>query len=287
MNSWSLSDIEVVSRAIVSAPSVHDTQPWDLRLDGTYVEITERRGFTDSPRADRVISCGAGVANVELALRALGRQIEMDLLPDPRRPELVATLRAVGTTSPSSTDLRLFSAMARRRSHREAFADIPVPAATIADIVSAAETTGVRARLLAADEAPALADVLLYSADRVRHDPRHQRDLFPWTSHWLPQGGHESVDTIHTVVTRGVPDSARLAAAIEGETVLVFASDTQESIDLVRTGIAVERAWLTAVDARLGASILSYPLRVDDTAQRLARRLNLPGHPQLILRIGY
>ncbi|MFC0451663.1 nitroreductase family protein [Rhodococcus jostii] len=287
MNSWSLSDIEVVSRAIVSAPSVHDTQPWDLRLDGTYAEITERRGFTDTPRADRVISCGAGVANVELALRALGRQIETDLLPDPRRPELVATVRSVGTTSPSSTDLRLFSAMARRRSHREAFADIPVPAATIADIVSAAETTGVRARLLAADEAPALADVLLYSADRVRHDPRHQRDLFPWTSHWLPRVGHESVDTIHTVVTRGVPDSARLAAAIEGETVLVFASGTQESIDLVRTGIAVERAWLTAVDARLGASILSYPLRVDDTAQRLARRLNLPGNPQLILRIGY
>ncbi|TQC49155.1 hypothetical protein EEB14_11500 [Rhodococcus sp. WS4] len=287
MNSWSLSDIEVVSRAIVSAPSVHDTQPWDLRLDGTYVEITERRGFTDTPRADRVISCGAGVANVELALRALGRQIETDLLPDPRRPELVATVRSVGTASPSSTDLRLFSAMARRRSHREAFADIPVPAATIADVVSAAETTGIRARLLAADEAPALADALLYSADRVRHDPRHQRDLFPWTSHWLPRGGHESVDAIHTVVTRGVPDSARLAAAIEGETVLVFASDTQESIDLVRTGIAVERAWLTAVDVRLGASILSHPLRVDDTAPRLARRLNLPGNPQLILRIGY
>ncbi|MFC9550510.1 nitroreductase family protein [Rhodococcus sp. NPDC056960] len=287
MNSWSLSDIEVVSRAIVSAPSVHDTQPWDLRLDGTHAEITERRGFTDTPRADRVISCGAGVANVELALRALGRQIETDLLPDPRRPELVATVRAVGTTSPSSTDLSLFSAIARRRSHREAFADIPVPAATVADIVSAAEMTGVRARLLAPDEANALADVLLYSADLVRHDTRYQRDLFPWTSHWLPHGGHESVDTIHTVVTRGVPDSARLAAAIEGETVLVFASDTQESIDLVRTGIAVERAWLTAVDARLGASILSHPLRVDDSAQRLARRLNLPGHPQLILRIGY
>ncbi|MDH6287290.1 nitroreductase family protein [Rhodococcus opacus] len=287
MNSWSLSDIEVVSRAIVSAPSVHDTQPWDLRLDGGCAEVTERRGFTDTPRADRVISCGAGVANVELALRALGKKIETDLLPDPRRRELVATVRAVGTASPSSTELRLFSAMARRRSHREAFADIPVPAATIADIVAAAEIEGVRARLLAADEAPALADVLLYSADRVRQDPGHQRDLFPWTSHWLPQGGHESVDAIRPVVTRGVPDSARLAAAIESETVLVFVSDTQESIDLVRTGIAVERAWLTAVDARLGASILSHPLRVDDSAHRLARRLDVPGHPQLILRIGY
>ncbi|MFZ2174776.1 MAG: nitroreductase family protein [Rhodococcus sp. (in: high G+C Gram-positive bacteria)] len=287
MDSWSLGDIEVVSRAIVSAPSVHDTQPWDLRLGANQVEIHERTGFTDSARADRVISCGTCVANVELALRALGRRIETDLLPDPRRPELVATIRAVGMAPASSTELELFSAMARRRSHREAFADIPIPAATIADIVSAARFEGVHIRLLASDEAPALSDILLYSADLVRHDPRHQRELFPWTSHWLPDGGHEAVDTTHSLVTRGVPDAARLTGAIERETVLVFTSDTQESIDLLRTGIAVERAWLTAVDARLSASILSYPLRVDDSAQQLAQRLNLPGHPQLILRIGH
>lgn len=287
MNSWSLSDIEVVSRAIISAPSVHDTQPWDLRLDEDYAQIHERTGFTSTPRADRIISCGAGVANVELGIRALGRRIETNLLPDPRQPELMATIHTRGIAAASSTDLKLFSAMARRRSHRGAFSDIPVPAATIADIISAAQVDGVRTRLLASDEAGALADVLLYSSDLIRHDPRHQRELFPWTSHWLPEGGHEVVDTTNTLVTRGLPDAARLAAAIESESVLVFTSDTEESIDLLRTGIAMERAWLTAVDARLGASVLSHPFRVEDSAERLGARLGLRGFPQLLMRIGY
>ncbi|WP_072691431.1 nitroreductase family protein [Rhodococcus marinonascens] len=302
MDNWSLGDIEVVSRAIVSAPSVHGTQPWDLRLEGTRAEIRERTEFTSAPRftdvspADRVISCGTGIANVELAMHALGRKIETDLLPYPRQPDLVATIRTVGSAPASSTELRLFSALARRRSHRETFADIPVPAATIGDIVAAARIGGVATTLLAPDEAHALADVLLYSADRIRHDPRHQRDIFSWTSHWLPQVGRESVDAFHSavtrevsdpVITREVSDPVRLAAAIESETVLVFASDTQEPIDLLRTGIAVERAWLTAVDARLSASVLSHPLRIEDSAQRLAQRLNLTSHPQLILRIGY
>ncbi|MEV0947885.1 nitroreductase family protein [Rhodococcus sp. NPDC049939] len=292
MGDWSPGDIDVVSRAILSAPSVHGAQPWNLRLDGTCAEIRERTefanesGLVDAPRADRVISCGTSIANVELALHALGRKIETDLLPDPRQPDLLATIRTVGSTSASSTDLRLFSALARRRSHREAFADIPVPAATIGDIVAAARIDGVATTLLAPDEAPALADVLLYSADRIRRDPCHKRDIFPWASDQLTFD-RESIGACQQVMTREVSDSVGLAEAIESETVLIFSSNTPEPIDLLRTGIAVERAWLTAVDARLSASIFSHPLRIEDSAQRLAQRLNLSSHPQLILRTGY
>ncbi|AOW94966.1 hypothetical protein BFN03_13500 [Rhodococcus sp. WMMA185] len=301
MDNWSLGDIEVISRAIVSAPSIRGSWPWDLRLDGSRAEIHERppstnaQRLTSAPRADRLIACGASIANVELAMHALGRKIETTLLPDPRHPDLVATIRTVGSASASSTDLRLFSALARRRSHREAFAEIPVPAATIGDVVAAARIGGVTATLLAPDQASALADVLLYSEHRIRHEP-HRRDIVPWTTHWLPRGGRASVDAFHTVLAREVSDSVltcevsdsvRLAAAIESETVLVFTSETQEPIDLLVTGIAMERAWLTAVDARLSASVLSHPLRIDDSAQRLAHRLNLTSHPQLILRIGY
>ena len=89
------------------------------------------------------------------------------------------------------------------------------------------------------------------------------------------------------LITTGVPDTAELAAAIDRETVLVFSVQSADPIDLVRVGIASERAWLAAVDARLSASVLTYPLRVEDSAARLAERMDLDCLPQLIMRIGF
>ena len=89
------------------------------------------------------------------------------------------------------------------------------------------------------------------------------------------------------LVTTGIPNTTALAEAIDRESVLVFTTATSEPLDLIRVGIAVERAWLAAVDARLSASVLTHPLRVEDSAARFAERLALPGRPQLIMRIGY
>lgn len=302
-DSWSVSDIEVLARAVVAAPSIHDTQPWNLRLSGRSADLIERTEFADPVhdplRLDRIMSCGSAVANLELGMRALGWRTETSLLPDPERPELIATVRAVDVASPSSTDLRYYAAISQRRSHREFFADIPVPDATIADIIGAARCAGVHVRLLAADEAGVLADVLTYSATLVRQNPHYQREMFSWTSHWQPGGNGEVVadwgpDTDasgdlagRALVTTALPDTALLAAAIDLESVLVFTVDTETPLDLIRAGIASERAWLAAVDARLSASVLTHPLRVEDSAARFARRLQLPGYPQMLMRVGY
>jgi len=302
-DTWTTGDTEIIARAVIEAPSIHDTQPWNLRLPGRSAELDERLEFAepglDPLRPDRLISCGTALANLELGIRVLGWRTRTTLLPDPERPELIARVDAVEVHPPSGSDLRFYAAISHRRSHRESFARIPVAAETLADVMAAvAEVPGVQVRLLASDEAPVLADTLTYSAEEVRRNPHYQREMFSWTSHWQPEGSAEVVTDWDAgldvggaagkaLVTTGIPNTTALAEAIDRESVLVFTTATSEPLDLIRVGIAVERAWLAAVDARLSASVLTHPLRVEDSAARFAERLALPGRPQLIMRIGY
>ncbi len=102
-------------------------------------------------------------------------------------------------------------------------------------------------RLLASDEAPVLAETLTYSAEEVRRNPRYQREMFSWTSHWQPEGITEVVTDWdagldvggaagRALVTTGVPDTTALAEAIDRESVLVFATATGDPLDLIRVG---------------------------------------------------
>ncbi|WP_413247712.1 nitroreductase family protein [Rhodococcus sp. Z13] len=300
---WSIGDTEIIARAIVEAPSVHDTQPWNLRLPAHSAELEERLDFAepgpDPLRPDRLISCGCALANLELAIRVLGNRTRTHLLPDPNRPELVARVETLGAATPASRDLRLYAAISHRRSHRESFADIPVPAEMLADIQSAAcEVEGVGVRLLAVDEAAALADVLAYATEAKRRNPHYQREMFSWTSHWQPFGNNEVVTDWdaalddrgaagRAMVTTGSLDTGALAAAIAREAVFLFSAPSASTEELLRVGVATQRAWLAAVDARLSASVVTHPLRVEDSAVRLAEMLDLPDLPQLILRVGF
>ncbi|MEU5840629.1 nitroreductase family protein [Rhodococcus sp. NPDC047139] len=300
---WSLGDTEIIARAVVEAPSVHDTQPWNLRLPDHNAELEERLEFAepgpDPLRADRLISCGTALANLELAIRVLGNKARTTLLPDAQRPELVARIETLGPGTPTSRDLRLYAAISHRRSHRESFADIPVPTETLADIVSAAaDVPEVDVRLLATDEAVALAQVLAYAAEARRLHAHYQREMFSWTSHWQPRGNAEVVTTWSAsldergaagkaLVTTGIPDIDHLAAAIARESVLLFSAPSTSPADLIRVGASAERAWLAAVDARLSASVLTHPLRVEDAGARLAEMLDLPVSPLVILRVGF
>ena len=300
---WTTSGTEIIARAVIAAPSVHDTQPWTLHLPGHAAELEERLDFAepgaDPLRPDRVMSCGTALANLELAMRVLGYRTRTTEFPDAERPSLVARVDATGPAAPSGWDLRLYAAISHRRSHRGSFADIPVPAATIADVIAAAtEVPGVHVRLLTSDEAVALADTLVYAAEAKRRHGHYQREMFSWTSHWQPAGNAEVVATWdadldslgavgQAMVTTGVPDTTALVDSIAGESVLLFSAPSTEPTDLLRVGMAAQRAWLAAVDARLSASVLTHPLRIEDSASRLAELLDLSESPHLIMRVGF
>jgi hypothetical protein len=76
------------------APSVHNTQPWLFRAGPHGLELRadhERRlAQTDPAGRETLISCGAALFGVRLAIREIGYRPAIRLLPDPARPSLLA-----------------------------------------------------------------------------------------------------------------------------------------------------------------------------------------------------
>ena len=89
---------EQVARYVVTeaiwAPSVNNTQPWRFVADGQQISLHADAGrglpMADPDGREMMISCGAALFNVRLALRTIGYIPQTLLLPDPGQPTLVA-----------------------------------------------------------------------------------------------------------------------------------------------------------------------------------------------------
>jgi len=117
------------------APSVHNTQPWRFRVSPGTVELyadQRRKLRTDPVGREMLISCGAALYGLRLAIRSLGYQPVVRLLPDPRRLRLLATV-SIGREQPmTSEEHRMLDAIPHRHTHRGPFSGEPVPAGVLA-----------------------------------------------------------------------------------------------------------------------------------------------------------
>src|SRR5207248_6925206 len=110
----------VVARA-VWAPSVHNTQPWRFTADGPQVSLHadagRRLAVADPDGREMMISCGAALFNIRLALRSLDWIPQTRLLPDPAQPALVAQVSWRERAAVDEFERRLSSHVLTRRTH--------------------------------------------------------------------------------------------------------------------------------------------------------------------------
>ncbi|MFG1644619.1 Acg family FMN-binding oxidoreductase [Amycolatopsis sp. NPDC049252] len=301
---WTKAETEVLAGSLMSAPSVHNLQPWLLDVGPDELLVRERTELRlphhDPLGRDRAASCGAAVANLELAVRTLGRAADVEFLPDPARQDVVARIAAGATSPPTTAELHRYGAIARRASHRAPFEDAPVPAAALLRIGEMGAAPGVEARPVAPGRENAqVARLLHFAAEQYRSDGGYQRELSLWTirderahrhgvglpASRVPAGSVPWAGLIRRATeVLGRPDvETRLAA----ESLLVFETVDDTRLDHIRAGYAMERAWLTAVDLGLAAAVLTQPLHLEPVRSALCVELALSGFPQVLMRVGY
>ncbi|MDV6014253.1 Acg family FMN-binding oxidoreductase [Haloechinothrix sp. LS1_15] len=303
MTAWTPSELRALELALGAAPSVQDTMPWVVESHPDRVDLFE---WTDRPLAhhdptgrDRLISCGAALTNLRVAARSLGRITEVELFPEADRPALVARVTPSGEKSATARESALHRAVHRRRTYRHPFSGQVVAGELAADLAAAghSEDVGVH-RVMATDLTP-LAEVLTYAATALRGDRGLQRELAMW------MGTHASSSTEgkappfappadNTLPWMGlvrsstrIPDSHVLASRLAEELLLVVHTGTDTAPDHVRAGAALQRIWLSAVDAGLVGNVITQPLHLTDVRTRLGERLGIAGFPQVMVRIGY
>ena len=284
-------------RTATTAPSLHNSQPWQFAIHGMEVDVyadpSRRLSVLDPSSREQLISVGAALLNLRLAIRQAGYRSDFNLFPEPDERDLVARVTVGHPSNPSLTVSALAAAIEHRHTNRNPFARVPVAPDVLEDLRRAARQEGA---VLAAAQ-PAGRDAIVEmarSADRLlHHHPGYLQELARWTGHpgdGVPGWAAGPADPIATVPIRDFDElSTRPRRRAEFEpnpTILLLGTRGDHWPDWVRAGQALQRVLLTATWRNLATMPFSQPVEVP----ALRRRLLDPSsglHVQMLLRVGY
>ena len=182
----STADVHAAIAAASRAPSVHNTQPWQFTWDGSAFELTADTsrglGAVDPDGRELLMSCGAALYSLRLAIRKLSHDTTVTLFPggDPR---LVARVEVDSLTQPADApERRLFAAVNRRHTHRGTFEDLPLAPELAVALQSAAGEEGAQLHYVSDPGQRIRVLHLARAADRqLATDPATREELERWT----------------------------------------------------------------------------------------------------------
>jgi hypothetical protein len=249
--------IRLLTRAADSAVSVLPHPPWRLvaGVDGLEFHADRRRivPVTDGYSRLLKLSCGTALFNLRLALRGLGHEPVVRLLPRSADPSLIASVRIAGPIVHPLAEDRL-----------AALLDVPVPAPGPG--APSAVLTGTLHRRL--EEEALLEGCLL----RVLGPAESERA-------WALVG--EAGSGV------GTPGSGPGSTPLEQSGLLaVIATVTDERADWLRAGQALQRVVLAAAEAGVRVTLSASPWACKRTVGLVRTLTSGREHPQMLMRVG-
>ncbi|HEX5511575.1 MAG TPA: hypothetical protein VFX41_07645 [Actinomycetales bacterium] len=295
------------------APSVHNTQPWRFEVWRAGPAPGEAVGlmiFEDADRSLpvldpygrlRAISCGAAVANAEVACRAKGFSPVVDWLPDASRPDLVAVVRPDRPHQEQTDVRRLADAVMTRRTHRRVHRHERLDPDTLASLRHEVTTAGAEMTVL--DEAARrhLAILLVQAMSVQSGSPEIVDEVDSWVRGVGP-GEQEREDGVPVAslgtgpfpidsLAHEVMDVERLSSedvdqALSWSTTVAISTVGDRRRDWLNAGRALQRMWLHATVDGFVLAFADQATQLADTRRRLPEALDILGHVQLVVRLG-
>ena len=288
--------IELAGRA----PSIHNSQPWqfDVQADRIDLYANYRRWLpaTDADQRDLLLSCGAALHHLRLALAAANIGATAHRLPSAAEPDLVASLH-LSSGSASDLDHSLVAVITKRRTDRRPFRRWPVPEAIHHQLIDRAAEQGAVLRVIS-DPWPR--ETLVAAFAEAGEDQStvvgYADELATWTGR---TGGDDGVPADNLLRTPAPNvEAARdfgpgelstpSGDAPEEATLMVLGTGSDDRLSQLRAGEALSAVLLEATRMALASCPLSQPLEVGTTRDVL-RDAVLGGtlSPQIAIRLGW
>jgi hypothetical protein len=249
-----------------------------------------------------VMSCGAALFNLRLALRDLARDGILTAFPDRHDPHVLAKVEVTDGLPPGDVERRWLAALPRRHTHRGAFAERRISPGLAVRLQEAAETQGA-VLLYVNDPGPRRRVLhLARTAERLRSaDERAGEE----TAEWTPPPGTARRDGVPVrAYSSGPPaagpddlagrdfDLGRGIGRVEPAdqppaAIAVLVTDQDLAPDWLRAGQALQSVLLAAAAEWSFAAVHSRVTEVPNLRAELRRELTTAAHPQLVLRFGY
>jgi hypothetical protein len=285
------------------APSVQNTQPWRFRVGEYVIELhadPSRKLRVDRAGREMLISCGAALFGLRLAVRSLGYLPIVELLPDPPRPPLLARV-TLGKAQPiTPIECKLLEALPHRHTHRGLWEPGPLPTGLVAGLQHDALAEGAQLALI--DRALAfskLADLARAAGHSQDRDPVARDEMRRWSRSAddpardgvpaqaflarpdrqpgrLPQRDFDLGRGLGLLPGGGPPPAATAVLLTTGD----------GRADWLRAGQALHRLLAHAASKWVFASLHTQPLEAEPIRALIRDRLALPGFPQMLLQLG-
>ncbi|MEU8894775.1 NAD(P)H nitroreductase [Nocardia sp. NPDC048505] len=294
-------DAETLHAALdlaIRAPSVHNSQPWRWRITGSAVQLCadpERHlPATDPQQRGLILSCGAALHHLRVAMAMLGWESAVTYLPEPGDPDHLAAVEFT-PREPVRADFELSAAVLHRRSDRRRYTSWRVPPGYIRAIAAHASRNGAVVRHVPEGLRAHLARPAREAVDQHAEDPEYQRELARWsgrrgTADGVPAANSPVPHADDEIPVRAfagpeLPDRTQHPDAAEW-LVLCTAADDRRS--RLRAGEAISAALLTATDLGLSSCLQTEPLGVPELRADIRTHVLLDcAYPQAMVRVGW
>jgi len=297
-------DRGVVARGVQAAalaPSLHNSQPWRFRVIGEAVDVyadrSRRLDVLDASGRELLISVGAALFTLRLALRAEGWTTRHTLFPDPGSPDLVARVELGTASAPAEAVTTLAAAIPRRHTNRLPFAEAVVPADAVEELTGAAAAEGATLTIAGAVSRDAILGLGQVAERRLRAQGGYRAELGHWTR--PARGRHDGIpptavgpwDALERLPLRDFglmqPQPWRTSERFEAyPTIAVLATAGDGPPEWVGAGQALQHVLLAATRLRLATTPISQPVELP-AIRELLTDTTAGQWAQMIIRLGY
>ncbi|BCO34932.1 NAD(P)H nitroreductase [Mycobacterium heckeshornense] len=292
----------VVKNAVWSAcraPSLHNSQPWQWVFDHRELRLyLDPTRVMDSDQSGReaLISCGAALDHLNVAMTAAGWQSHVKRFPKPGNLNHLASIQFTPLDHVTDDDRRRASALWARRTDR-----LPFMAPTDWDLVESAlrrslSGSPVHLDVVPQDVRPQVAWGSQLAESLRQYDSRYHDELHWWTSPFeisegIPYSSLISgAESQRVDVERGFPLTHRAERRSEvpkdQSTILVLSTETDTRADALASGEALSTVLLECTLAGLATCPVTHVTELKVTRDLIAGLLDEELRPQLLVRVG-
>ncbi|MCB1532397.1 MAG: nitroreductase [Alphaproteobacteria bacterium] len=300
--------LEFCLRYAVLAPSAYNSQPWYFTIDGDTLSLYADRRFAlpvvDPDDRQLIMSCGAALYALRLAIRYFGYQEYTQLVPNPADENLIARVQMGDVASiPSEEEQALFYAITHRYMNRSAFKNMDVPKEILQTLEEAATKEGAWLHVCKDDERDVVAHFIAEGDQIQMASKNFRRELASWINERRYVSGDGYPDyarSFKEMMSSSKPRILRRFETQPGQVVkddeiaagcpvlAIIGSEKGGTADRIYAGQAFMRVLLQAQASGLAVSTLNQPCEVPDLRLRLHDEIDhSSARPHYILRIGY
>jgi hypothetical protein len=283
------------------APSLHNSQPWRWMSDGKalhlFADRTRMMFSADAAGRELLLSCGAALDHLVVAMAATGWDTAVERFPDPLDPDHLATVQLTAADAVTEAQRRRADAILRRRTDRLPF-DEPSHWEQIETRLSLSVIAyHVMADVVLDSDRPKLAEASRLTETVREYDPSYQSELNWWTSPFAsgegvpPSALVSESEAARTDVARAFPATPhgdrRTGIATDHSKIFVLATHNEDArLDVLRCGEALSALLLEATLAGLATCTLTHMTELMASRDIIRRLTGQAGSPQLLVRVG-